>query len=274
MRSLVRMQTTYPRRIRTALCVGLLLWARALVAADSATEDGWISLFNGRDLDGWTPKIAKHALGENFANTFRVEDGAIKVSYADYQTFDQQFGHLFSALPYSHYRLQLEYRFTGQPCAGAPKWAAFNSGIMLHAQAPVSMTRDQSFPVSIEAQFLAVGATAGKQTGNACTPGTDVDVRGVFTKEHTISATGSLSPLDEWVRFEAEVHGHERMIFRINGEEVLRIERPKLDPVDRDAQRLLALGADPKVAAGHLALQAEGHAVWFRNIRIKPLPHD
>jgi hypothetical protein len=40
-------------------------------------KEEWIQLFNGRDLDGWTPKFAKHDLGENFNNTFRVENGLL-----------------------------------------------------------------------------------------------------------------------------------------------------------------------------------------------------
>ena len=38
----------------------------------------WISLFNGNDLSGWTVKITGHPLGQNFGNTFRVEDGILK----------------------------------------------------------------------------------------------------------------------------------------------------------------------------------------------------
>ena len=35
-------------------------------------KEDWRALFNGRDLTGWTPKIRKHALGDNYAETFRV----------------------------------------------------------------------------------------------------------------------------------------------------------------------------------------------------------
>ena len=44
----------------------------------------WTSLFNGKDLTGWTPKIKGYDLGENYVDTFRVEDGMIKVSYDEY----------------------------------------------------------------------------------------------------------------------------------------------------------------------------------------------
>ena len=49
--------------------------AQTPAPAPAAAAADWIQLFNGRDLTGWTPKFAKHDLGENFNNTFRVEDG-------------------------------------------------------------------------------------------------------------------------------------------------------------------------------------------------------
>src|SRR4051794_33740803 len=55
----------------------------------------WIQLFNGRNLDGWVPKIAGFDLGVNYNDTFRVEDGLLRVSYDKYKTFDNRFGHLF-----------------------------------------------------------------------------------------------------------------------------------------------------------------------------------
>ncbi|HET7924008.1 MAG TPA: substrate-binding domain-containing protein, partial [Rhodanobacteraceae bacterium] len=105
----------------------------------------WRQLFNGRDLTGWTPKIRKHALGENFANTFRVRDGMLEVGYEGYGTFAEQFGHLFYSEPFSRYRLRIEYRFLGAQALDAPAWAARNSGVMVHSQAPGTMLRDQDF---------------------------------------------------------------------------------------------------------------------------------
>ncbi len=56
--------------------------AMALLLSGSmagAADDGWKPLFNGKDLSGWTIKIAKRPLGENYDDTFRVEDGILKV---------------------------------------------------------------------------------------------------------------------------------------------------------------------------------------------------
>lgn len=233
--------------------------------------DGWISLFDGKTLDGWTVKIAGRPLGENYRHTFRVEDGILKVSYDGYDKFEQRFGHLYTNSAYSHYVLRLEYRFTGDVMADAPHWTALNSGVMLHAQSPLSLTLEQHWPVSVETQFLAQGATAGTQTGNVCTPGTHVHVDGQLTTAHIIDSRGSWYPRDEWVAVEVEVHGPELIIHRINGVEVLRYSHPVLDETDADARRLLARGAPRRLGSGHIALQAEGQPVWFRNIRLRPL---
>lgn len=55
------------------------------VSAGDPKKEEWIQLFNGKDLTGWKPKIRYHELGDNFANTFRVEDGLLKVRYDGYK---------------------------------------------------------------------------------------------------------------------------------------------------------------------------------------------
>ena len=64
-------------------------------AEDAAKKADWVQLFNGKDLTGWKPKIRYHDLGDNYANTFRVEDGLLKVRYDGYEKFNETFGHLF-----------------------------------------------------------------------------------------------------------------------------------------------------------------------------------
>lgn len=250
----------------------LLLGICTCMTAHSAPSDQeWHSLFNGKDLSGWTVKIAKHPLNENYADTFRVEDGVLKVSYDGYDKFDGRFGHLYTNQPYSSYVLRLEYRITGKAIEDAPHWAKLNSGIMVHSQSPLSMELNQPFPTSMEVQFLAVGATAGRQTGNVCTPGTNVEMKGKLVTDHIIDSTSKLYPLDEWITAEVEVRGNEEIVHRINGVEVMRYQHPQLDPRDDGAQRLMAAGAPLQLSFGHIALQAEGQPIWFRNIKIRQL---
>jgi hypothetical protein len=248
-----------------------VLFISAIAYGAAPAADEWHSLFNGKDLSGWTVKINKHPLGENYADTFRVEDGILKVSYDRYGKFDMRFGHLYTNQPYAHYILRLEYKITGAAIADSPPWAKLNSGVMVHSQSPLSVRLDQGFPVSMEFQFLAAGTTAGKQTGNAVSPGTNLEMKGTLVTDHIIDSSSTLFPVDEWITAEIEVRGNDEIVQRINGVEVIRYQHPQLDPTDPDAQALLAAGAPLQLSFGHIALQAESQPIWFRNIRIKQL---
>jgi len=261
--------------MRTGIALATLLAfgaCQSISAQAAPAQDGeWHSLFNGKDLSGWTVKIARHPLNENYADTFRVEDGIIKVAYDKYGKFDQQFGHLYSNQAYSKYILRLEYKITGAAVADSPPWAKLNSGVMIHSQSPLTLELDQLWPASMEFQFLAGGATAGKQTGNVCTPGTNLEMKGKLKTDHIIDSTAKMPAVDEWVNVEVEVHGNDEVIHRVNGVEVLRYQHPQLDPREDSAQKLMAAGAALQLTFGHIALQAESQEVWFRNIRIKQL---
>ncbi|HBN79220.1 MAG TPA: DUF1080 domain-containing protein, partial [Planctomycetaceae bacterium] len=111
-------------------------------AAEKKADEKWISLFNGKDLSDWTIKIKGYPLGENFGNTFRVEDGLMKVRYDQYDKFDRKFGHIFYNKPFSHYVLRVEYRFVGDQAPEGEGWALRNSGAMLHGEAPETMGVD------------------------------------------------------------------------------------------------------------------------------------
>jgi len=153
-------------------------------AALKAEPKEWLQLFNGKSLDGWTVKIAKHKLNDNFGNTFRVEDGLLKVSYDHYDKLDGQFGHLFYKDKFSYYLVAAEYRFVGEQAKGAPEWAYRNNGIMIHSQSAESMGLDQDFPTSIEVQLLGGDGTHERPNGNVCTPGTNIVIDGQLYTPH------------------------------------------------------------------------------------------
>ena len=176
------------------LCVGLAIAVLGLAPAAQPRDPSareWIQLFNGRDLADWVIKFAKHDLGENLRNTFRVEDGLLKVRYDQWQKFDGEFGHIYYKDPFSYYLLAAEYRFVGQQVTGAPDWAVRNNGLMLHSPHPKTMPKDQDFPISLEVQLLG-GRGDGKPrtTANLCTPGSHVVLNG---KLHTPHCTNSSS---------------------------------------------------------------------------------
>ena len=251
----------------------LFLSAGLALITTATAEHPWVKLFNGKDLSGWTPKFAGHPLGANPHDTFRVEDGILKVSYDRYGKFEEQYGHLYSDLAYSRYILRMEYRFEGKMIADAPGYVNLNSGVMIHSQTPQSMGLKQAFPSSLEFQFLADEGKGKRATANVCTPGTLIEIDGKLITQHIVESTAPTFPADEWVKIEVEVHGSEQVIHRVNGKEVLRYQRPQLDPKNHisPASELLAAGAPKLLAYGHLALQAEGQPVWFRNIELKSL---
>ena len=96
--------------LRKTITATMLFTAMAGATVQAAEKAKWVQLFNGKDLTGWTPKITGYGLNENYKNTFRVENGLLKVGYDGYDKFAGKFGHLFHEKKLSHYRLRVEYR--------------------------------------------------------------------------------------------------------------------------------------------------------------------
>jgi hypothetical protein len=245
-----------------SLAVLLLLPAAALPAEE------WTPLFNGKDLDGWIPKIRHHKAGDNFANTFRVEDGLLKVRYDGYEQFGEKFGHLFYKTPYSHYRLRVEYRFVGQQCPGGPGWALRNSGIMVHGESPETMALDQDFPASIEVQLLGGDGTNPRTTANLCTPGTNVVMDGQLILRHCTASTSKTYHGEQWVTVEVEVRGDKVIKHLIDGQVVLSYEQPQLDDREAHAKELAEKQGTKLLSQGTISLQSESHPCDFRKVEI------
>src|SRR5262249_21337797 len=149
-------------------------------------------------------------------------------------------------------------------------WAYRNSGAMLHCQSPESMRKDQEFPVSIEAQLLGGNGKDKRSTGNLCTPGTNVVMHGDLITQHCTSSKSQTYHGDQWVLFEAEVHGAGKIIHKVNNEVVLEYEQPQLDPADRDGKALIKNG-EKLIHGGYISLQSESHPVEFRKVELLPL---
>jgi hypothetical protein len=254
---------------KNVVFVGVLISALC-----AGAQDGWVDLFNGKDLDGWIPKIKGYPAGENFGNTFRVEDGIIKVRYDGYDgKFQNRFGHLFYKRPFSNYVLRVEYRFVGEQLPDGPGWAKRNSGAMIHGQAPETMRKDQDFPVSIEVQFLGGFGSGNRSTVNLCTPGTNVERDGKLYTPHTLNSKSKTYHGDEWVTIEVEARGSETIIHRAEGEAVLTYDKPQYDPNDKDAKPLIeARGGKLLIEGGTISLQSESAPVEFRKVQIKEMP--
>ena len=245
--------------------------------SNSNIEENWISLFNGKDLDGWDIKFSGHNLNDNYNNTFQVEDGMIRVVYDEYETFDDKYGHMYYEKPFSYYKIRFDYRFLGEQTPGGESWNVRNSGIMLHSQSAKSNDLNQDFPVSIEIQLLGGLGKGPRTTGNLCTPGTQVVFNDKLDFTHCISSNSKTYDGDRWVHVEAIVLGDQSITHIVEKDTVLVYEKPQITTsyLDDDWDRYGVTSKDywknisgKLLSEGYIAIQAESHAIDFKNIEL------
>jgi hypothetical protein len=241
---------------------------------DSAGQSGdleWIPLFNGKDLEGWTPKIRYREAGENFGNTFRVSGNELQVSYDSYEKFNETFGHIFYKDKFSSYVLNIEYKFFGEQCNEGPEWAIRNSGVMLHCQEPSTMHKDQDFPISIEVQFLGGNGEDERTTANLCTPGTNVVMDGKLVTYHCISSSSPTFHGDQWVNVRILVLGDSLIRHVIGGKTVLEYQQPQLGGGAVTHADTTIFPPGKLLNEGYISLQSESHPVAFRKVELLDL---
>ena len=257
----------FPINMKRITLVLAVLISVSVTAQKKLQQGKWIKLFNGKDLKDWTVKIKDHPVNENFGNTFRVEDGLMKVVYDQYDSFDQKFGHIYYKQKFSAYLLVVEYRFTGQQVKGGPGWAVRNSGMMLHCQSPQSMKQEQDFPISLEAQLLGGNGKDERSTGNLCTPGTNVVLEKKLFTPHCINSSSKTYHGDQWVRAEVLVLRDSIIKHIIQGDTVLVYEKPQYDGNDKWVKQAGFVGATT-IKEGYISLQSESHPVEFRKVEL------
>ncbi len=245
-----------------------LLLSTLSVVGQNSSKEAWESMFNGKDLTGWTPKIRYAASGDNVKNTFRVLDGKLVVSYDKYDSFNEQFGHLFYNKKFSYYRIKLQYRFIGDQAKEGPGWAYRNSGIMIHGQSPETMGKDQDFPISIEVQLLGGNGKEKRSTCNLCTPGTNVEMNGKLFKPHCINSNSETYHGDQWVNAEVIVLGDSIVQHFANNKMVLSYEKPQIGGGNVSGQDIIYGSEGQLLTEGSISLQSESHPVEFKSIEI------
>ena len=251
------------------LIILIFLCFFVLSCGPKEVKEEWVSIFNGRDINDWVVKIHHHEVEENFGNTFRVEEGILKVRYDQYEDFNDQFGHLYYKEPLSHFRLRFEYRFVGELQRGAPDFTLLNSGVMFHSQDPHSMAIEQNWPISVEMQLLAgLGDGKPRTTGNMCSPGTEIFYQGKLYDGHCLNSTSQTYEGDQWVQGELIVLGDSLITHVINGDTVLQYTKPSMGGGVVDGYDSAVWEPGKLLASGFIALQSEGQPIDFRNIKL------
>lgn len=227
----------------------------------------WVNLFNGKDLNHWIPKIAGYKLGNNFGNTFRVENGILSTRYNAYDSFNNRFGALYFDKQFTNYRLRVEYRFTGNLTPGAPSWGCRDGGIQYHCQPPSTVGLDQPFPVCLEYNLLGGNGKDERPTGEICASGIYVEIDGKRNSSYcTPPFIKKTFAGDQWVTAEIEVRNGKITHF-VNGEQILQFENPTYDSTNAIAKTFIVNGNDV-VKNGYISLQSNSHPMDFRKIEI------
>ena len=231
-------------------------------------EKNWKSLFNGKDLSGWTMKINGYPLSENFGDTFRVKDSILSIRYDAYgPEFGERFGALFYVKELTNYRLKVEYRFVGETAAGAPEWGFRDSGVQIHTQKPSSVKLEQRFPVCLEYNLHGGNGTDERPLGAICGIGTFVEIDSELSNEFCNPAKVSRTfHGDQWVTIEIDVKDGKMKHF-VNGEEILSYSNPIYDQENEFAKALIQNG-NASVNSGYISLQSNSHPIDFRKIEL------
>lgn len=249
----------------------LLSCAGTKITSDKKNSNQWVSLFNGKDLEGWQVKIAGYPLGENFGNTFRVEDGVLSIRYNQYDSFRNRFGALYFNKEFTNYRLRVEYRFVGETTPGAPSWGFRDGGIQYHTQPAASVGLQQQFPVCLEYNLHGGNGREDRPVGQICTPGTKVEIGGQRAANFcTPPAVKRTFHGDQWVSAEIEVRNGVFTHF-VNGEQILQFSNPRFDTAHAIGKTLI-LNGDDRVKSGYISLQSNSHPMDFRKIEIQEYP--
>ncbi len=223
------------------LLAALLSWQEGAAVTPTEAE----ALFNGRDLTGWWADVPARDTDESLPASFVVREGLL-VSLGTPR------GHLLTEHSFRNYRLEVEYRFPGEPG---------NGGLLVHASTPRVLY--DMFPQSIEVQMHSGDA------GDFWCIHEDIRVPDMERRRpreegqrwggkqgearRILNLTDDAErPLGEWNTMVVEARGSSLEVW-VNG-------------------TLVNHGSEATASEGRIALQAEGTELEFRKVEIGPLP--
>jgi hypothetical protein len=266
--SVSKSASTYAYFHCITLGIILFLCSSCTETHTDADKEDWIALFDGANYTDWTPKFAGYELGENHKNRFVYADSLLSVRYAETDSFNGNFGHLYYKKKFSHYKLKAKYRFVGEQMKNGPGWAFRNNGLMLHCQDPKTLGLQQDFPISLELQLLGGEGTNTRNTANLCTPGTNVVMGDTLFTPHCINSNSDTYPGDRWVEVEALVLGDSLVQHIMEGQVVLEFKNPTIGGGNVEGYLESAYQQGKELNEGYISIQAETHPIDFESIAL------
>ena len=254
------------------------------ISAAHGQEEGFVPLFNGKDLTGW--KSARSS-GEGDWGPFSVnaEEEAIHVYAGKEANSKQATDCLYFDQQYSHFILKLEYKWLENRFETRPDWDR-DSGLLFHIHGNVNRV----WPFSLEMQIGespgdkpdARGSTGRFHTGDLFVLRKNLRASTPLGKDRKYAADGKRKsgrnirtplgvekPKGEWNQIEIHVKGSEKATFMLNGEVVLETfdffyEEDAKDDSENAKKRI-------PLDRGRIGLQAEWAELLYRKILIKDL---
>jgi hypothetical protein len=252
-----------------------LLWV-ATAQAQSPDKDGWIALFNGKNLDGWYTFLMRGGKNNDPKGVFKVENGMIHVlGGSEALQRGEWNGYLATDREFSDIRIHLEYKW-GTKRFPPNTEEKRNSGLIYLMQGP-----DKVYPPAVECQieesdvgdiWLIEGVSAMVWVVDIATslysddnsaPGFLRMFGGPDTTIARVLKSGDFEDRNGWNTLEVVLEG-DHTTHIVNGRIVNRALQLRL-PDPQAPQRMIEL------RKGRVALEAEGAEIWFRNIKVKPL---
>lgn len=240
-------------------------------------DDGWVPLFNGKDLDGWSTSFegrGKHGKADDLV---RVEDGVLHL-YPEGKDGDRKpRGYVATDKAYSFYQLRFEYRWGARRFAPRDKDRR-RSGAMVHTvgddlrprgleclvgegeTGDLATAGDTRVTTTVDPHHTKAGGEPGEES-RYLEPERGGVVHTQGTKGDTRLVRGGDAGADGWNQVELTVKGGS-VVHVVNGRVVLRAT---------DARQRTADGRWVPLTAGRIAFRAEGAEVLYRNVAIKPV---
>jgi hypothetical protein len=235
--------------------------------------EDWKSLFDGKTLDGWTPKIRGFPLGENYRDTFSVKDGAIVVSYDKYDQFGD------ASVTCSTTRRS---RLTG--CASNTASRPITRRIRPHGPSRIRRDDLRRRPERHGRRRQLSGFGGSPDSGPGAGAGS-LQQQYVLTRHqrrdewpvghdalHQLHDPAG--PNGVWNQFEVEVQPSGVVTQKVNGQTTIVYSAVQLDPEGKMANSkplVAAAGGKLMLDGGTISLQSEGNPIEFRKIEILEL---
>ena len=203
-------------------------------------EDGWETLFNGENLEGWLTGPG---------NAFRVENGELTVARTNMDGQEHNFDYLWTEDKYENFILELDFKVV----------EGTNSGVFF-------WTADIMDPVYTGLEVQIASSSSQNYVSKTSTAGAVYDL-----KEPTMNA---INDPGEWNTYRL-ICNNGRIQVNLNSHDVIDMDiahwrTPLMNP-DGTPNKFPTAGAAFE-RNGHIGLQDHGKPVWYRNIRVKRLP--